>query len=142
MSPPSSPSSARFRRSAALVVLSQLFEAGSELFRKLGADATAAESAFPQWTGLATLGSPWVWAAVVAALVAFALWLLALRRLELGVAFVLGSVVHVFVAAGSWFILGEQISWARGAGIFFIVAGLVVVARSQADLETRVEHGA
>ncbi|MBS0657232.1 MAG: EamA family transporter [Verrucomicrobia bacterium] len=122
--------------------MSQVFEAASEVLRKLGADATAATqlSVFPQWTGLSTLGSPWVWAAVVAALAAFGTWLVALRHLDLGVAFVLGSVVHIFVAAGSWLVLGEHISPIRAVGILFIVAGLVVVARSQADLETRTER--
>lgn len=139
MSPPSIFASPRFRSSALLVVLSQLLEAGSEIFRKLGADASTASASVPQWTGLSTLGSPWVWAAVLAALGAFGLWLLALRRLELGVAFVLGSVVHIFVAAGSWLFLGEHISGARGFGILLIVAGLIVVARSQADLEVRAE---
>lgn len=134
MSPPST--STQFRTSAALVVLSQFLEALSEIFRKLGADATTANASLPQWTGLGTLGSPWVWAAVLAALGAFGLWLLALRHLELSVAFVLGSVVHLFVAVGSWLLLGEHISGTRGMGILCIVAGLIVVARSQADLES------
>lgn len=72
---------------------------------------------------------------MLTALGAFGLWLLALRHLELSVAFVLGSVVHLFVAVGCWLLLGEHILGARGIGILCVVADLIVVARSQADLE-------
>lgn len=138
----SPPSRRRAIASIALVFASQLFEATSEILRKLGADASSSITWLPQWTGLATLGSPWTWAAILAALAAFGLWLVALKHLDLGVAFIFGSVVHLFVALGSWLVLGERFSLARSIGIAFIVAGLVVVARSQAVLEKRVESSA
>lgn len=137
-SSPGSPARARLLIPFVLVVVSQIFEAASEILRKLAADTTRAAAApdlLPAWTGVAALLTPWTWAAIAAGLVAFALWLWALRRLALSLAFLLASVVHVFVAAGSWWILGEKLSAGRVAGIALIILGLCVVARTAAAEE-------
>ena len=56
------------------------------------------------------------------------LYTLALSRLDLSIAFPLGSLSFVGVALLSKFILGEAVGWIRGLGVACILAGTILIA--------------
>lgn len=60
----------------------------------------------------------------------FCCWTLVLQRLEVGLAYQLGCMSFVSVAILSRIFLGEQLDKKRWIGIFFILAGSVLVGAS------------
>ena len=70
--------------------------------------------------------------AVVAILAAslFALWLLALTKLDLSVALPLASIALVVNAVGSGLLLGEQLSALRIGGVLVVASGIAMVLKS------------
>ena len=60
----------------------------------------------------------------------FLIWLLVLTKLDLSAALPLVSVGLVINAVGSAFILGEDLSAGRAAGILLVAAGIALVLKS------------
>jgi multidrug transporter EmrE-like cation transporter len=58
------------------------------------------------------------------------LWILALRRIELSIAYPFVSIGYIVVIVGSYFIFNEQVNLMKIAGIIFILIGIVFIARS------------
>jgi len=56
-----------------------------------------------------------------------ALYTLALREIDVTVAFAMGSLSFVAVAALSRLVLGERVSASRGAGLLLIVTGVALM---------------
>ena len=112
----------------------------SELLLKVGARETS-QIAAPRWlawTGIMTLVSGWVIGGIAVYILAFINWLYVLRWVPLSIAYPVTSVVHVLIALGAWFFLGEQIGSLRWVGIGLITAGIVLCARPAADAETNL----
>jgi drug/metabolite transporter (DMT)-like permease len=99
------------------IAIGALLVTGSELLLKRGA-----------MTGM--LASPWTWGGIVTYVLSFASWLYVLRHLPLSIAFALINIVHVLVPLGAWLLLHETISLQRWAGIFLVLCGTVLVART------------
>jgi multidrug transporter EmrE-like cation transporter len=57
-------------------------------------------------------------------------WILALSRVPVSVAYPMLSVGYVVNAAAAWFLFGESLSMQKLVGIGFIVIGVFLVARS------------
>ncbi len=57
-------------------------------------------------------------------------WILALARVEVSVAYPMLSVGYVVNAVAAWWLFGENLSGARIAGIGIILVGVWLVARS------------
>ncbi len=77
---------------------------------------------------LAALGSWWVPAGIVASLVSTAAWLVVLSRLDLAVAYPLGSLNYVLVTLLSATVLSETVPPLRWAGTALILAGILIIA--------------
>jgi drug/metabolite transporter (DMT)-like permease len=75
---------------------------------------------------LALLRSGWVWLWALCFLIATALWLVALSRIQLSYAFPLLSSGYVIVAVLSTVFLKEKISWMRWLAILVISLGVAV----------------
>lgn len=58
------------------------------------------------------------------------LWIIALKKVELSYAYPMVSLGYVLVFIASYFLFNEPISWLRMGGIVFIMAGIVLVAKS------------
>lgn len=56
-----------------------------------------------------------------------ALYTLALTRVDVSIAFAMGSLSFVAVAILSRLLLGERINWLRGAGLFLILSGVALM---------------
>ena len=119
----------------AQVYVSALFVTLSELALKIGADRTAVVPGAPSWIGFAGLASAWVWAGIVLGIVSMVVWLAALRRIPLSVAFLHSNVVYITVPVCCWLFLGETISPQRGLGTLFVFASIMCVAKPLARIE-------
>src|ERR1700722_15245662 len=120
------------------IFLTVLLTAAAQILLKIGADGSAANNSLWSWLGFAEIASAWRWLGILAFVASFGGWLYALRFLPLGLAFALTNGVHIFVPIGSWFFLGDHIGWLRGGGIFIIIAGILLLARSVAKAEEKV----
>ena len=120
------------------IFLTVFLTAVAQVLLKIGANASAGNDSLWSWLGVAELGSWWTWAGIFAFVASFGGWLYALRFLPLGLAFALTNGVHIFVPIGSWLYLGEHISLLRGGGILVILAGILLLAQSVADVEEKV----
>lgn len=110
----------------------------AEVLLKKGAAGTADLPSAVPWLGLTGLNSGWTWLSIVCTLAGFFSWMSAIRVLPLGVAFPLTNAVQVLVPLSCWYFLGEAINPLRWCGIALVVVGLLVVARTYANVESRL----
>jgi drug/metabolite transporter (DMT)-like permease len=78
------------------------------------------------WISLLT--NAWVWSWGMSFVVATALWLIALSKLDISYAFPLLSTSFIFVAILSRVFLKEVISWPRWISILVISLGVILIA--------------
>ena len=57
-------------------------------------------------------------------------WILALSRVEVSIAYPMLSVGYIVTAVAAWYLFGENLTPTRIAGIVVIMAGVYMVARS------------
>ena len=120
------------------VAFSTFAVATAEMFLKRGAVQAPVLRESLNWTGIAGLTSPLVWAGMLLMAVSFISWLYVLRFIPLSVAFPVSQFVHVLIPLGSWMVLGELISPRRWAGIALVLTGILVVAKPVARLEEKL----
>ena len=63
-------------------------------------------------------------------MVSVVVWILALSRVEVSIAYPMLSIGYVVNAGLAWFLFGEAVGPQRLAGIAVIIIGVVIVARS------------
>lgn len=114
-----------------------VFVTASETLLKIGASETAHLSG-GEWTGLAGLGSIWIWSAIMLVILSFLCWIFVLRHIPLSIAFPLSNVVHVLIPLTCWMFLHETISARRWLGIAIVIAGLAIVAKPVARMEEKL----
>ncbi len=81
-------------------------------------NATALLQTLPLWGGLACYGA------------SLLMWLAALSRLPVSVAYPMLSIGYLINAVAAWYLFGEALGALRLTGIGFIVVGVYLVARS------------
>lgn len=79
--------------------------------------------------------SVFIWLGMLVYLVNFFIWITVLSRVELSVAFPVGSTSYIFVPIMAIIFLGEHINPIRWLGIIFIVAGIHFVSKSTGQLK-------
>lgn len=136
-SPPRSPLPRPGWRVLTMIGCCALCGTAAEMFMKLGAGGTSAAAETAGLLGRIGLTSKWVWVSIVFTLSGFGVWSHVVRVAPLSVAFPLVNVVHILIPLASWVFLGEHIGPRRWLGIALVVAGLVTIARPQAELEGR-----
>jgi len=57
-------------------------------------------------------------------------WILALSRVEVSIAYPMLSIGYVVNALAAWYLFGEAVTLTRMAGIGIIIVGVYIVARS------------
>jgi multidrug transporter EmrE-like cation transporter len=73
---------------------------------------------------------PYIVTGVVCYLVSLVVWLMALSRVEVSIAYPMLSIGYVINAVAAWYLFGEAVTPMRMLGIGIIVVGVYVVARS------------
>jgi multidrug transporter EmrE-like cation transporter len=119
--------------SFALVLLGVLLNAAAQLLLKAGTNSIghfefSAANAVP--IGLKVASEPHILGGLVCYGVSVIVWIMALSRVEVSVAYPMLSIGYVVNAVAAYFLFGEAVTVQRLVGIGIIVVGVYVVARS------------
>lgn len=117
----------------ALVMTGVLLNAAAQLLLKagtnqVGAFSFALENVVPIGTRLAS--SPPILGGLACYVVSVVVWILALSRVPVSVAYPMLSVGYIVNALAAWWLFGESLGAQKLVGIGFIVVGVYLVARS------------
>jgi multidrug transporter EmrE-like cation transporter len=117
----------------ALVLTGVLLNAIAQLLLKAGAGAITDIDLKPA-NALAIAGKVMFNLPIIAGLGCYAIsvvvWILALSRVEVSIAYPMLSVGYVLNAVAAWWLFGESLGAMRVAGIAVIIVGVWLVARS------------
>lgn len=116
-----------------LVMTGVLLNAAAQLLLKAGTNRVgefsfALENLVPIGSRLAF--SPFILGGLACYVVSLVVWILALSRVPVSVAYPMLSVGYVVNAVAAWMLFGESLSMQKLLGIGFIVIGVFLVARS------------
>lgn len=117
----------------ALVMTGVLLNAVAQLALKASVNTTGVINLEPHalWTSAASLAANgWLWLGLACYGVSVVVWLLALSRVDVTIAYPMLSVGYVVNALVAWRLLGESLGAGRLTGIGIIIVGVFVLARS------------
>lgn len=116
-----------------LILVGVLLNAGAQLLLKSG---TRVIGPFEfSWANLVPVGwqlatQPHILGGLVCYVVSVVVWILALSRVEVSLAYPMLSIGYLVNAVLAWWLFGEAVTVERLAGIAVIIVGVVLVARS------------
>ncbi|VAX13821.1 Undecaprenyl phosphate-aminoarabinose flippase subunit ArnE @ Undecaprenyl phosphate-aminoarabinose flippase subunit ArnF [hydrothermal vent metagenome] len=73
---------------------------------------------------------PWLWLGLFCYGISVIVWILALSRVDVSIAYPMLSIGYVVNAFAAWALFGEMLSAGRIGGIGIIIIGVYVLARS------------
>lgn len=73
---------------------------------------------------------PWLWAGLSCYAVSVVVWILALSRVDVTIAYPMLSIGYVVSAVAAWMLFGEALTTGRLTGIGVIIVGVCILARS------------
>jgi multidrug transporter EmrE-like cation transporter len=116
-----------------LLLTGVLLNAAAQLLLKAGTNrigefAFSMENIVP--IGLRVATSPPILAGLACYGVSLIVWILALSRVPVSVAYPLLSIGYIVNAIAAWYLFGESLGAQKLVGIAFIIAGVWLVARS------------
>jgi drug/metabolite transporter (DMT)-like permease len=116
------------------VLAGVLLNAAAQLMLKAGAASVGplVAGAGRDWAGTASrlVLHPGVVGGLACYVVSVVLWIVALSRVEVSVAYPMLSIGYIVNALLAWWLFGESVTAQRWLGIGFIILGVVLVARS------------
>jgi multidrug transporter EmrE-like cation transporter len=118
---------------AALVLTGVMLNAAAQLLLKAGTNAIGhfdfqLANLLP--IGLKVALEPHILGGLACYAVSVVVWILALSRVEVSIAYPMLSLGYVVNAVAAWWLFGEVLNATRLAGIGIIIVGVVLVARS------------
>jgi multidrug transporter EmrE-like cation transporter len=119
--------------SFSLVMLGVLLNAAAQLLLKAGTNAVgqfefSGANILPM--GMKFAIEPHILGGLACYAVSVVVWIMALSRVEVSIAYPMLSVGYVVNAAAAWYLFGEQVTVMRLVGIGIIILGVFIVARS------------
>ncbi|HSU64632.1 MAG TPA: EamA family transporter [Burkholderiales bacterium] len=108
--------------SFSLILVGVLLNAAAQLLLKAGTNAMP--------LGLRLAMEPHILAGLACYVVSVVVWIVALSRVPVSIAYPMLSIGYVVNAVAAWYLLGEAVTPMRLAGIGIIVFGVFIVARS------------
>ena len=119
--------------SFSLVLCGVLLNAVAQLLLKAGTNAVGAfefsqENILPVGWKLAS--EPHIITGLACYVVSVVVWIMALSRVEVSIAYPMLSIGYVVNAIAAWYLFGEAVTVMRLTGIGFIIIGVFIVARS------------
>lgn len=116
-----------------LIFTGVFLNAVAQLLLKAGTNAVGqfhftAENVIPVGWQMAT--QPYILGGMVCYAVSLVVWIMALSRVEVSIAYPMLSVGYVLNAIAAWYFFGEAVSITRLVGIGVIILGVYIVARS------------
>ena len=119
--------------SFSLVMLGVLLNAAAQLLLKAGTN-TVGQFEFSGANilpiGMKFALEPHILGGLTCYVVSVVVWIMALSRVEVSIAYPMLSVGYVVNAVAAWYLFGEQVTLERMVGIGIIILGVFVVARS------------
>ena len=117
----------------ALILTGVLLNAAAQLLLKAGTNAIGhfefhLENILP--VGLKVAFQPFIMGGMACYAVSLVIWIMALSRVPVSLAYPMLSIGYVVNAAVAYYWLGESLSMQKLVGIGFIIVGVVLVARS------------
>ena len=116
-----------------VIAFADLLESAAEILFKKGAISTGITDItmanFAPFI-LKIFSSPILWAGIAIYVFNFLLWMAVFSRIELSVAFPVGSVIYIIVPIFSMIFLHEHVTPVRWLGIVVICAGIYLVSQS------------
>lgn len=116
-----------------LILSGVLLNAGAQLLLKAGTNSLgvlAVSGQSPLATVFRVVTESHILGGLVCYVVSVAIWIVALSRVEVSVAYPMLSIGYVVNAVAAWYLFGELLSATKIVGIGMIIAGVFVVARS------------
>lgn len=119
--------------SFSLVLCGVLLNAAAQLLLKAGTNAVGAfefsrDNILPVGWKLAS--EPHIIGGLACYVVSVVVWIMALSRVEVSIAYPMLSIGYVVNAIAAWYLFGEAVTAMRLTGIGFIIVGVFIVARS------------
>jgi len=116
-----------------LIFTGVFLNAVAQLLLKAGTNAVGhfhftTENIVPVGWQMAT--QPYILGGMVCYAVSLVVWIMALSRVEVSIAYPMLSVGYVLNAIAAWYFFGEAVSATRLIGIGVIIIGVYIVARS------------
>lgn len=116
-----------------LILVGVLLGAAGQLFLKAGTNrvgkfAFRRDNILPIGWKLAT--EPRIAAGLTCYVIGVAVWIVALSRVEVSIAYPMVSIGYVVNAIAAWYLFGEAATRSRLVGIGLIAAGVYIVAQS------------
>lgn len=118
---------------ASIIITGVLLNAAAQLLLKVGVTPLGALSVgLDNWlpTSLRVLSQWPVLAGLACYVVSVGVWVVALSRVDVSVAYPMLSLGYVVNAFAAWWLLGEAVGAMRSAGVLLILGGVWLVARS------------
>jgi multidrug transporter EmrE-like cation transporter len=116
-----------------LVLAGVLLNAAAQLLLKAGTNAIGA-FAFTAGNlvpvGIKVASNPFIVSGLGCYAVSVVVWIMALSRVEVSLAYPMLSIGYVVNAVAAWYLFGEALSAQRMIGIGTIIVGVFLVARS------------
>jgi multidrug transporter EmrE-like cation transporter len=119
--------------SFSLVLAGVLLNAAAQLLLKAGTNRIgtfdfSAANIVP--VGMQVAASPFVLGGLACYAISVVVWILALSRVPVSVAYPMLSIGYIVNAGAAWFLFGESLTAQKLVGIGFIVVGVWLVART------------
>ena len=119
--------------SFSLLMTGVLLNAGAQLLLKAGTNAVgvfafSSDNLVPVGWKLAT--EPHIVGGLGCYVLSVIVWILALSRVEVSIAYPMLSIGYVVNALAAWYLFGEAVTLTRLTGIGIIIIGVYIVARS------------
>jgi len=116
-----------------LVLTGVLLNAAAQLLLKAGTNAVghfefSAQNILP--VGMKLAIEPHILGGLGCYVVSVVVWIMALSRVEVSIAYPMLSIGYVVNALAAWYLFGEALGAMRLTGIGFIIVGVYLVARS------------
>lgn len=116
-----------------LILCGVLLNAVAQLLLKAGTNAVgafefSAENLIP--VGMKFALEPHILSGIVCYVVSLVVWIMALSRVEVSIAYPMLSIGYVVNAIAAWYLFGESVTFMRVIGIGVIILGVFIVARS------------
>jgi drug/metabolite transporter (DMT)-like permease len=117
----------------AVILAGVTLNAIAQLLLKAGANAVGVIALHPAnllSTGWRLAGEPPILAGLACYVVSVGLWIVALSRVDVSVAYPMLSLGYIVNALGAWYFLGEAFSPQRLLAIALILLGVALIARA------------
>jgi multidrug transporter EmrE-like cation transporter len=116
-----------------MILVGVLLNAGAQLFLKAGTRTLGVigtgSAGFLETTIMVVL-QPHIVAGLMCYVLSVGIWIIALSRVEVSLAYPMLSIGYVVNAFAAWYLFGEVLTPMRLLGIGIIVVGVAVLARS------------